>query len=148
MIGWLRIWDTRLRAFQETFKSHGLETLEEFVVRIEAGNYANNCYLVAAYNIIFKLKEIVTSSPDFHFSDATLQFYHHFCANSNFEYQMYPGKTIQAIGHYKNVELYQLGRSKEKANANAKVDFLEMQKTMDLSLLHGQFEALTFFDAS
>ena len=70
---------------------------------------------------------------DFHFSDATLQFYHHFCANSNFEFQMYPGKTIQAIGHYKNVELYQLGRSKEKANANAKVDVLEMQKTMDLS---------------
>jgi hypothetical protein len=46
---------------------------------------------------------------------------------------MYPGKTIQAIGHYKNVELYQLGRSKEKVNANAKVDVLEMQKTMDLS---------------
>lgn len=126
MIGWLTIWDTRLRAFQETFKSHGIETLEQFVVKIEAGNYANNCFLVAAFNFIFKLKEIVSGSPDFLFSDATLQIYHHFCANCNFVNQMYPGKTIQAIGHYKDVELFQLVKAKANVNAKAKEDVLEM----------------------
>ena len=71
MIGMLTIWDTRMREFHLTFNNHGFETIDQFVVKIENGNYPNNCHLVAAYNIIFKLKEMMLSSPNFIFTEAT-----------------------------------------------------------------------------
>jgi hypothetical protein len=42
MIGMLTIWDKRMRELHQTFSAHGLETLDQFIVKIESGNYANN----------------------------------------------------------------------------------------------------------
>ena len=86
MIGMLTIWDKRMRELHQTFSAHGLETLDQFIVKIESGNYANNCYLVAAYNNIFKLKEIMLSSPNFIFTEATMNICDHFCKASSFDY--------------------------------------------------------------
>jgi hypothetical protein len=41
MLGLIHQWDTRLKALLDFYKSQKLETLEQFVVKIEQNSYSN-----------------------------------------------------------------------------------------------------------
>ena len=68
-------------------------------------------------------------SPNFIFSEKTQNLCIHFCSDSSLEYQLYLGKTIQAIGHYNSVELYQMAKAKAEIETKVKEDVSEFQKT-------------------
>ncbi len=83
-------------------------------------------------------------SPKFIFSEKTQNLYIHFCSDSSLEYQLYPGKTIQAIGHYNSVELYQMAKAKAKIETKVKENVAEFQKTW----LFDRFGTLTLKEIS
>ena len=102
MLGYLRIWDARLKALLDFYICQDLDTLAKFVMRIEQNNYPIQSFLVSAFVFLRALVCSVHGSPDFLLSETTGSVCQHLTAvqNLSFSYPLEMEKTITASANY------------------------------------------------
>ena len=102
MLALIHQWDTRLKALLDFYKSQKLETLEQFVVKIEQNSYSNQSFIVSAFVFLRTLVCSVYGSPEFLFSETTGAAFQQLTSGNTlaFSFSLEREKAIAATANY------------------------------------------------